>query len=250
MKASIITVSYNSASTIEHTINSVINQDYPNIEYIIIDGKSTDGTLDAIKKYENKISKVISEKDEGIYFAINKGIQLATGEIIGILNSDDFYVDDLVISKVAQIFISKNVDAVYADLVYVFKDDTGKIFRYWKAGEYKHGLFEKGWMPPHPTFFVKKEVYDKYGLYNTKLSLAADYELMLRFIHKMKISLSYLPQIIVKMRVGGKGNISFAQRLKANREDRLAWKLNGLKPGLFTLVLKPLLKVKQYLKSV
>lgn len=250
MKVSIITVSYNSASTIEHTINSVINQDYPDIEYIIVDGKSTDGTLDTIKKYENKISKTISEKDEGIYFAINKGIQLATGDIIGILNSDDFYVHGRVISKVVQTFISKNADAVYADLVYVLKDDTGKIFRYWKAGEYKHGLFKKGWMPPHPTFFVKKEVYDKYGLYNTKLFLAADYELMLRFIHKMKISLSYLPQVIVKMRVGGKGNISFSQRLKANREDRLAWKLNGLKPGLFTLVLKPLLKVKQYFQSV
>jgi len=250
MKVSIITVSYNSASTIEHTINSVINQDYPDIEYIIVDGKSTDGTLDIIKKYENRISNLISEKDEGIYSAINTGIQLATGDILGILHSDDFYVDNQVISKVVQTFISKSVDAVYADLVYVFKDDTDKIFRYWKAGEYKHGLFRKGWMPPHPTFFVKKEIYDRYGLYNTKLSLAADYELMLRFIHKMKVPLSYLPQVLVKMRVGGRGNISLSQRLKANREDRLAWKLNGLKPGAFTLLLKPLLKVKQYFKSV
>ena len=129
-------------------------------------------------------------------------------------------------------------------------DDTSKIIRYWKAGEHHHGLFKKGWMPPHPTFFVKKEIYNKYGLYNTDLSLAADYELMLRFIHKMKISLSYLPAVFVKMRVGGRGNMRLSQRLKANREDRLAWKLNGLRPGLFTLILKPLLKVKQYFKSV
>ena len=246
MKVSIITVCYNSAANIEHAVNSVLSQDYPGIEYIIIDGKSTDGTLDIIKKYEDKISKIISEKDEGMYFAINKGIQLASGDIIGILNSDDFYVDDHVISKVVQTFISTAPDAVYADLAYVDKDDTGKISRYWKAGAYKHGLFIKGWMPPHPAFFVKKKIYAQYGGYNTKLSLSADYELMLRFIHKMKIPLSYLPQVIVKMKSGGRGNISFSQRLKANREDRLAWKLNGLKSGAFTMFLKPLLKIKQF----
>ena len=250
MNVSIITVCLNCELTIEQTIMSVINQNYPTIEYIIIDGKSNDGTREIIKKYKDKISKIISEEDEGMYFAINKGIQLATGDIIGILNSDDFYVDNNVISKVINEFVSKDVDAVYADLVYVHRDDTSKIIRYWKADAYHHGLFKKGWMPPHPTFFVKKEIYDKYGLYNTDLSLAADYELMLRFIHKMKISLSYLPAVLIKMRVGGTGNKSLPQRLKDNREDRLAWKLNGLKPGTFTLFLKPLLKVKQYFTSV
>ncbi|GIU70084.1 MAG: glycosyl transferase [Candidatus Woesearchaeota archaeon] len=246
LKISIITVSYNSAKTIEQTIQSVLSQRYSNVEYIIIDGASQDETLSIIEKYRNKISVVISEKDNGIYNAMNKGIKLATGDIIGILNSDDFYVDENVLNDVATLFEHNKADAVYADLQYVDAIDTRKIKRNWKSGKYKPGDFLFGWMPPHPTFFVKKELYQKYGLFNEELKSAADYELMLRFIHKHQISIDYLPRVIVKMRSGGHSNITTKNRIKANLEDRKAWELNGLKPFFFTLFLKPLRKLNQF----
>lgn len=222
-------------------------QEYEDVEYIIVDGGSTDDTLSVIRKYRHKIDHFVSEKDEGLYYAINKGIALATGDIIGILHADDFYLGDEVLSKIAATFKNENADAVYADLYYVDKDDTDKIVRKWKSGKYSHGKFLWGWMPPHPTFFVKKEVYQKYGTFNTTLRSAADYELMLRFIHKNKIKLIYLPQFIVKMRTGGQSNASVKNRVKANNEDRKAWEMNGLKPYFFTLTLKPLRKIFQFL---
>lgn len=248
MKISIITVCYNSEATIENAINSVLSQDYPNIEYIVVDGKSSDKTLDVISKYKDKIAKIISEKDDGIYFALNKGIALATGDVIGVLHSDDFYPNEKIISRVATEFKMKNTDSVYGDLQYVKQNDTSKVFRHWKAGEYREGIFKKGWMPPHPTFFVKKSVYEKHGVFNTQLKLSADYELMLRFLQKNKISVSYIPDVLVKMRVGGKSNVSLSNRIKANREDRFAWKLNDMKPSLFTLLLKPVSKAVQFFK--
>jgi len=248
VKVSIITVCYNSASTIEPTIQSVINQTYPNIEYIIVDGLSKDNTLEIVNKYSAKISKIISEKDDGLYFAINKGIDLATGDIIGIIHADDLYVNNDVIHEIVQLFESSKADSVYADLQYVDREDINKIIRYWKSGEYKHGLFKKGWMPPHPTFFVKADCYKKYGKFTTTLKSAADYELMLRLLHKNKCSTAYLPKVTVKMRVGGKSNVSIKNRIKANREDKQAWLMNGLKPGLFTTIRKPLSKLKQFFK--
>jgi glycosyltransferase len=246
-KISIITVTYNSAQTLEQTIQSVLLQDYENVEYIIVDGQSTDDTLSVIRKYRHKIEHFVSEKDEGLYYAINKGISLATGDIIGILHADDFYTDDNVLTKIAETFKKTNAEAVYADLYYVDKDDTNKIVRTWKSGNYTDGKFLWGWMPPHPTFFVKKEVYKMYGVFNTNLHSAADYELMLRFLHKHKIKTAYLPEFIVKMRMGGQSNASVNNRLKANKEDRKAWELNGLKPYFFTLTLKPLRKIFQFL---
>ena len=246
MKVSIITVCYNSENTIEHSINSVLAQDYPHIEYIIIDGNSRDNTKSIIDKYKDKIARFVSEKDEGIYDAMNKGISMATGDVIGILNSDDFYKDNTVISKVVNLFVVQNPNAVYGDLVYVAKENTQKIVRYWKAGEYKEGMFLQGWMPPHPAFFVKRNIYQEYGGFNTQLKSAADYELMLRFIHKEKIKVSYLPEVLIKMRAGGESNVSLVNRIRANQEDHLAWKLNGLKPGKLTLLLKPLSKIKQF----
>jgi len=157
VKVSIITITYNSAITLRDTIESVVNQSYKNIEYIIVDGKSTDGTLDIIHSYKDKVSKFVSEKDHGLYDALNKGIALATGDVVGILHSDDFYTDQLVIEKLVGQMIKYQADAVYADLYYVDKNNTDKIFRKWKSGEYKIGQFLKGWMPPHPTFFVKRE---------------------------------------------------------------------------------------------
>lgn len=246
MKVSIITITYNSAATIEQTIQCVLSQTYKNIEYIIIDGLSKDNTLEIVNRYKDKIAKVISEKDNGLYDALNKGIANATGDVIGIIHSDDFYSDNLVIEKVVNTFKKNNADAVYANLFYVDKDDTNKIKRKWHAGKYTEGAFLNGWMPPHPTFFVKKEMYTKYGNYYTGFVSAADYEMMLRLIHKNKIKVAYLDEFIVKMRVGGVSNVNVKNRVNANIEDRKAWEMNGLKPRFYTLTIKPLRKIFQF----
>lgn len=249
MKVSIITISFNSAATLEDTIRSVLSQDYPDLEYIIVDGNSTDGTLDIVKRYQSSIAQFISEPDKGIYDGMNKGLKMATGDIIGILNSDDMYEDSRVISDMVQLFESNQCEAAYADLVYVDRHDTSMVTRYWKSGSYKKGAFRKGWMPPHPTFFVRKSVYDRYGYFNLHLKSAADYEIMLRFIHKHGIEPAYLPRVITRMRAGGQSNLSLKNRIKANREDREAWRINGLKPGIFTLIRKPLSKIFQFMKK-
>ena len=246
MKISIITVTFNSAVTLEQTIQSVLNQSYKNIEYIIVDGNSTDSTLEIIEKYKNKISTFVSEKDKGLYDALNKGIALATGDVIGILHSDDFYTSNTVIEQYVDLFTTSGADAVYSDLYYVDKTDTTKITRKWKSGNYKPNLFLWGWMPPHPTFFVKAELYKKYKNFDLQFTSAADYELMLRFIHKNKINLAYLPIYTVKMRVGGKSNVTINNRLNANLQDRKAWEVNDIKPYFFTLFLKPLRKILQF----
>jgi len=246
MKVSIITVTYNSEATIRNTLSCIAQQDYPDIEHIIIDGLSDDSTLKIVQNFPH-VAKVISEKDEGMYDAMNKGIATASGEIIGILNSDDVYANNEVISTVVSAFNNDKADVCYADLQYVNQQNLDKVVRTWKSGNFSGKSFYWGWMPPHPTFFVRKEVYEKSGLFNTKLKSAADYEIMLRILLKYKMSASYIPQVIVKMRAGGKSNASFSNRIKANKEDRLAWKLNGLRPYFFTLYLKPLRKVSQFL---
>ncbi|MEO8147770.1 MAG: glycosyltransferase family 2 protein [Bacteroidia bacterium] len=246
MKISIITITYNSAETLEETIRSVVSQDYPNIEYIIIDGLSKDATLQIAEKYKGNISKLISEKDNGLYDALNKGIQQCTGDVIGMLHSDDVYYDEHVLSKVAAAFAQHpDAGALYGDLIFVERFDLTNIKRVWRSGKYKEGAFAKGWMPPHPTFFVRRHVYEKHGLFNTDLRLAADYELMLRFIHVKKVKLIYLPIMIIRMRMGGVSNFSLALKWKAHLEDRKAWALNGMRPTL-SLLRKPLSKVFQY----
>ena len=249
MKVSIITISYNSEETIEDTIQSVLMQDYENIEYIIVDGASKDSTLEIVNKYKDRIAHIHSGPDKGIYDAMNKGVAIATGDIIGILNSDDIYSNQDVISSIVQKFKSSEAEAVYADLVYVNRENTDLITRTWISGEYQEDQFKKGWMPPHPTFFLKKSCYDQFGNYTLKLRSAADYELMLRMVHKHKVKLAYLNKIITKMRVGGTSNVSLKNRLKANREDREAWRMNDLKPGPFTIIRKPLSKIGQFLKK-
>ncbi len=249
MKVSIITVVYNSQYTIGQAMSSVLSQNYPDVEYILVDGKSTDGTLDIIRSYTNGKIKYVSEPDKGMYDAMNKGLALASGDIIGILNADDFYSHDQVITQIVDTFISKKVDSVYGDLIYVDALNINKIIRYWHSGNYKEGDFLKGWMPPHPTFFVRKDIYAKYHAFDVRLKSAADYELMLRFLHKYKISVAYIPEVLVTMRVGGKSNASLTNRLKANQEDRLAWTLNRLKPHPFTLFLKPIRKIRQYFSA-
>ncbi len=202
-----------------------------------------------VNQYKDKITTLVSEKDNGLYDALNKGIALATGDIIGILHSDDFYTTNTVIAHIIETITKHNADAAYADLYYVDKNDTNIVFRKWKSGNYKQGLFLNGWMPPHPTFFAKRKCYEEFGSFNLNLVSAADYELLLRFIHKHKIKLAYLPEFIIKMRVGGKSNVSLYNRLRANNEDRKAWKLNGLTPRFYTLYFKPLRKIIQLFRK-
>jgi glycosyltransferase involved in cell wall biosynthesis len=245
MKISIITATYNSASTVRDTLTCIASQQYLNIEHIIVDGVSKDNTLAIVGEFSH-IAKTISEKDKGIYDAMNKGVQLATGEVIGILNSDDFYTNSEVLSKVATAFDDPAVDAVYGDLQYVKADNTDVVTRTWKSGMFKRKNLYYGWMPPHPTFFVRRKVYEKCGLFNTTLRSAADYELMLRVLLKFDTRVQYIPEVLVKMRGGGMSNASFKNRLRANKEDAMAWKLNGLKPYFFTMWFKPLRKVLQF----
>lgn len=246
MKVSIITVTYNSEKYIAKCVESVNRQSYPEIEHVIIDGASNDNTLQNIENTPNRVNKLISEPDKGIYDAMNKGLDLATGEIIAILNSDDFFADKKVVEDMVNIFQTTQCEACYADLDYVNVNDLEKIQRRWKAGKYNDGSFYNGWMPPHPTVFIKREIYEKYGNFNLELGTAADYEIMLRFIHKHNIKVEYLPRTLVKMRTGGASNASILSRLKANKNDRKAWKVNGLKPRIYTLLLKPLRKVSQF----
>ena len=245
-KISIITVVYNSCNTIKDTIDSILSQDYPNIEYIVIDGASSDGTIDIVKQYSKNIKYFISEEDSGIYDAMNKGIKAASGDIIGILNSDDFYPNNFVLSNVAKTFKIKKCDAIYGDLVYVNSEDTSKIERYWQAGIYSTAKIKNGWMLPHPTFFVKSSIYHRFGFYDTDLEKASDYEMILKLLYKHNISVSYIPMILVKMRSGGASNSTIFDRLKANKEDSLAWTKNQLNKPMFIRVKKPLQKVLQF----
>lgn len=248
LSVSIITPVFNSENTVEFTTKSVLNQSYPNIEYIIIDGGSTDGTLDIIEKYKDKITKFISEPDKGVYDGMSKGIKFATGEIIGILNSDDVYASENVIELVIKTMEEKNVDCCWGDLVYVDRKNPDKIIRYWKSSEHEEGKFKTGWHPPHPTFFVKKWVYEKYGVFNLDFPISADYELMLRFLEKYKIKSCYIPKVLVKMRIGGQSSKNILNIIKGNIECYKAWKVNELRINPLRVFLKPLSKIPQYFK--
>lgn len=245
LRFSLITPAFNSALTIRDTLAGIGGQDYPDIEHIVIDGVSKDDTLSIVAEYP-RVSKVVSEPDKGLYDAMNKGIRLAGGDVIGIINSDDYYTHPGVISSVAKKMNETGADTLYADLQYVDAVDTERVVRTWRAGEYKPGCFYKGWMPPHPTFFVRRALYEQYGLFDPALRFSADYELMLRLLFLHRRSVCYLPEVIVRMRAGGASNASLRNRLQANREDRLAWKMNGLQPRFYTLYMKPLSKVGQY----
>jgi glycosyltransferase len=213
-----------------------------------VDGLSRDNTLSIVSEFPH-VARIISEKDAGIYDAMNKGITVSTGDIVGCLNSDDFYVSESVIRHVAERMMADNTDALYGDLVYVHPQQTDRILRTWIAGKFHPRKFLFGWMPPHPTFFVRREVYRQFGLFNTTLKSAADYELMLRFLYKARISVSYLPMVLVRMRAGGMSNASFRNRIKANIEDREAWRVNQIRPYFYTTLLKPLRKLTQYLRK-
>lgn len=245
MKISIITATYNSAKTLEQTLNSLNSQDYPDIEYIIVDGVSTDSTLKIVEQYGDRVTTVISEKDNGIYDALNKGIALATGDIIGFLHSDDLFADEQVVGCIAQEFSKKPTDAVYGDLNYVSKSDATKIIRRWISGNFNRGKFKNGWMPPHPTFYMKREHYLSLGSFDLKFSISSDYESMLRYLWKNKLCVRYIPKVLINMRVGGESNRSLPNIWKKTNEDVQAMVKNGI-PPIRGLILKNLSKVSQF----
>lgn len=248
IKISIVTVCYNSEKHIRTAIESVINQTYDNIEYIIIDGASTDGTLDIVKSYGNKITKIISEPDNGIYDAMNKGFKTATGDYLALINSDDFYTNEKVIEHVIKKLQEKKTDCIFGDLIYVEENNPEKQVRYWKSKEFVKGSFKTGWHPAHPTFIVKKDIYEKYGYFSLDFKLAADFELMLRFLEKNQISSCYLPEPMVKMRLGGATNQSFKNIYNQNIECYRAFKVNGLKVSILYPLFRLLPKLLQFFK--
>lgn len=248
MKITIVTATYNSSKTIIDCINSVNAQSYQNIEQLIIDGNSNDNTIEIIKSVESRVQEIVSEYDRGIYFAMNKGIKMATGDIIGILNSDDLYIDDQVITDVADLLELTEADSLYADLYYVNAMDTSKLQRFWKSGEFTPGSFAHGWHPPHPTFFVRRQVYAKYGLFDTSFAVSADFELMLRFLEKHKVSTCYLPRPILKMRHGGHSSGSIRNIITGNINCYKAFKKNEIPVNPLYLVYRSWPKIVQYLK--
>jgi glycosyltransferase involved in cell wall biosynthesis len=249
IKVSIITVVYNNAEFILDCINSVKSQDYLNIEHIVIDGNSTDGTVDLIKNNLDSISLFISEEDKGLYDAMNKGIALATGDIIGILNSDDLYYDNNVITKIAQCFINDpKIDVLYGDLVYVEQKDISKIVRMWKSNFYYPNYFENGNVPAHPTLFLKKYIYNSLSNFNLDYKLASDYEFMLRLFKKFNFNKFYLESIFVKMRLGGVTSKNISNRINQNLEILKAWKENDFIIPLYFFPLRFFKKLTQFFK--
>jgi len=244
MIVSIITVCLNSVETIEDTIKSVLGQDYREIEYIIVDGNSTDGTLDIINKYREEIDKIISEPDHGIYEAMNKGIKFSTGEVIAILNSDDIYADHSIVGRVVEFLQSNCFDAVYGDLIYVDCHKSNRIKRYWRAGPYRKNTFRYGWALPHPTFFCRKEIFDTFGSFDAKLQIAGDFELMLRFIENHHIKVGYFPEVIAVMRGGGKANI-LRGIIQGNMEIISSFRKNDLRISPWFFILKPIVRISQ-----
>lgn len=246
-KVSIITVCYNSAKTLVDTIESVLSQDYPNIEYIVIDGASKDSTLEIINRYENRISKFISEPDKGIYDAMNKGLSLATGEIVALLNSDDFYIDKHSISNLVTSMLKANTDSVFADLLIVDPDNTNKVLRYYKSSSWNPNRFRFGWMPAHPTFLVKRSCYLKHGNYSLNYKIAADFEMMIRLLYSGKISYTCITKPMVRMRAGGLSTQGIRSTLKLNQEIVKACKEHKIWTSLPIVLLKMPMKLTEVL---
>jgi len=248
MKISIITVVYNNKKTIENAILSVTNQNYSDIEYIVIDGNSTDGTKIILEKYKKKIQTLISEPDKGIYDAMNKGIQLATGEVIGILNSDDIYADYNVLEDIMFYFaVDPELSILYGNLVYVKYDDTTKVVRNWISKPYKKKFFEHGDVPPHPSLFLRSSVYKEAGVFDLQYKLASDYEFMLRIFKKNFFKIKYINRLIVRMRLGGATNKNIKNIINGNKEILQAWKNNNLRPPVLIMPLRFIKRISQFL---
>lgn len=251
MKFSIITVSYNSSATIRDTIESLLAQSYSNIEYIIVDGLSKDNTVDIIKEYEPKFKgrlRWVSEKDKGLYDAMNKGIDMATGDVVGIINSDDFYHKADVISKIADAFKQPDVEAVFADVRFVNPENLDKTVRYYSSKNFSPNRFRFGFMPAHPTFFTYKKFFDEFGYYKTDYKIAADYELLIRFLHTNKLNYKYLPLDVMKMRTGGASTASIKSNILLNKEIVRACHENGIKTWFPLLLFKYFIKIFELIR--
>ena len=250
VKLSIITAVYNAERTIGHTMDSVAEQDADIFEHIIVDGLSTDKTLEVVEAKKKPFTKIVSEKDAGIYDALNKGIRAATGDVIGLIHADDFYPNKHVLSRVIDVFRKSHVDCCYGDHEYVQAGDVNRVVRYWKAGLYREGAFRRGWMPPHPTFYATREVYTRLGLYNTSFQCSGDYELMLRFLHKQGLSVAYIPAVLMRMRMGGESNRSLRKIAQKTMEDVRAWSTNHESGGVGAVLMKNVTKIPQaYLRQ-
>lgn len=245
MKISIITAVYNRETTVAQAIKSVAMQSYPQVEHLIVDGASSDGTMREVQKLAHPKMRMMSEPDNGIYDALNKGVRNATGDVVGLMHSDDFFAHDRVLETVADAFARTGADAVYGDLDYVAADDAARVIRHWKSKDFAPRILAQGWMPPHPTLFVRRDAMMRLGLYNTDYRIAADYEAILRWFGKGKLKPAYVPEVLVKMRVGGESNRSFERILRKSLEDYRALRTNGV-GGVGTLAWKNLSKLPQF----
>lgn len=245
MKVSLITVVYNGAATIAEAVDSVLAQDYPYIEYIVIDGASKDATLSILQGYGDRIQVLLSEPDKGIYDAMNKGLRLATGDIVGILNADDLYAHPQVISQVVAAMRASQADTLYADLTYFNGTDPQVVMRYYSGKGFQLRRFEVGDMPPHPTFFVRRACYDQHGLFDTSYRICADFELMLRFLYKERLTAHYLPAVLVRMRAGGISDGGWRGRHRVNLEIQRGMRQNGLSAPMWKIYSKYFRKIWQ-----
>lgn len=246
LKFSLVSVTFNSDATLNDTIESILNQSFPNLEYIVVDGLSKDNTVNVIKEYEPRFNgrlKWISEKDKGLYDAMNKGIRMATGDIVGIINSDDFYHRTDILAKVADAFQDGTVQAVYGDVRFVNPDNLDKTVRYYSSKKFSPNLFRYGFMPAHPTFFTYRKYFDEFGYYKTDYRIAADYELLIRFLYTHHLNAKYLPLDFMKMRTGGTSTASFKSNLLLNKEIVRACRENGIWTCMSLLFLKYFIKV-------
>lgn len=253
MKISIITATYNSATTISDTIESVLSQNYSDFEHIIVDGASKDGTLDIVRSYEPRYAgrlRYISGKDKGIYDAMNKGIAMATGDIIGILNSDDFYADSHVLQLISDAFVNDgSLGCVYGNLVFVNAKETDKIERHWHGSSYTHRGFLRGWHPAHPTFYAKREAFEQYGVFDTSFDVSADFELMFRFMEKHSLKGKFIDHTFVKMRMGGESTGSISKIIQGNKNVIRAFKKNGFEVPRFYIIKRIAPKAISFLKT-
>lgn len=252
MKFSIITATYNSSATLRDTMDSILKQTYKDIEYIVVDGASKDSTIDIIKEYEPKFEgkmRYVSEKDKGLYDAMNKGISMATGDIVGILNSDDLYIDNHILEDIANVFTTHDVDCLYGNLYFVAQHDINKIVRTWKSSQHKKGGFQKGWHPAHPTFYAKRKCYEEFGGFDLSFDVSADFELMLRFIEKHQLKNYFLDRYFVKMRLGGESTGSISKIIKGNKNVIRAFRKNGIKVSVFYPIKRLFPKTVNIIKS-
>lgn len=242
---SVVTAVYNRKGTVAQALDSILAQTHPDVEPLIVDGASTDGTRDVLERYRSRIPNFVSEPDGGIYDALNKGILRAHGDVVGFLHADDLFANDTVLERIAATFDASGVDAVYGDLVYVDKGDPSRIVRYWKAGAFDRAKLRQGWMPPHPTFYVRRSVYERLGLFDTRYRIAADYDSVVRFLFNGGIEVAYVPEVLVRMRVGGVSNRSLSTIMRKSREDHDILQRHGV-GGLSTLLRKNFSKVSQF----